>query len=527
MATPGCSAGGGRRDGRVDGRRVRRGPAEEAAEGASQCCHRRHPLGLSFGHRYETWADVSLRTLRSQTRGVGGPDRVVRLPARSRPRGFRGRPGRAAARRTRPTTRSPSYRARSNRRSTARWTRRRSGWNSANATSVDAATASVFSSVTGASSAWSPTTTPTNTATRIPVTIAHPIVRLMIRSISYSRYRRTATATARAASGRVATLSVPIQRNGCRDGRLQAEREQDRRGHHGDQQPLQLLALDPPGAAGTHEERRHPQHGADEDGQAADGVEDGRGGPRRPAASAASHGVSGLGGPSSPIGPGLRTTATLRTTIEPDDDGDGTAPARARQGSGREDEGDGRQEQHDRGVEQQVADEVEPVAHRVGWHPRREHVADRVAGEDPGRHRGGDREQPADRVAVRAQDDDDAQRPVQPQPREQEREEADVDGLSPSTIGRPKTTMSIAISRAAPRSTAPAVGASRDLDRAARGRSSVGPAPSGSTAPAPAGCTASSATSRRAARGAPRGPPRRAGGPRTRRSPAGRPPGPG
>ena len=186
------------------------------------------------------------------------------------------------------------------------------------------------------------------------------------------------------------------QRHGRRDGRLQAEREQDRRGHHGDQQPLQLLALDPPGAAGTHQERGHTQGGADGDGQAADGLEDGeevrdalrhRGEPR----------CQRIEGTVVAHRPGLEDDGNAPHHHEPDDDGDRAAPAWARQGAGREDEGDGGEQQHDRGVEQQVAGEVEPVAQRVGRHRGREHVADRVAGEDPGRHRGGDREQPADR----------------------------------------------------------------------------------------------------------------------------------
>ena len=86
---------------------------------------------------------------------------------------------------------SPSYRARSKRRSTARWTRPRRGMNSANATRVDAATARVSPWVSP-EQGLEPITAPTNTAATMPVTIAQPMVRLMRRSISYSRYRRTA-----------------------------------------------------------------------------------------------------------------------------------------------------------------------------------------------------------------------------------------------------------------------------------------------------------------------------------------------
>src|SRR5580700_11609418 len=88
---------------------------------------------------------------------------------------------------------SASYRARLNRRSTAFWTRRRSGLNSAAAARVEAATATgVWTRNTWVVSSTSPAYTPTSS----PVTIAYARVREMIRSISYSRYLRTAVAMA-------------------------------------------------------------------------------------------------------------------------------------------------------------------------------------------------------------------------------------------------------------------------------------------------------------------------------------------
>jgi hypothetical protein len=59
--------GCGRRDWRGDGCRVRRGPADEAADRARDWSHRGHPPGRTFGHRYGTRAELSPRALRSQT----------------------------------------------------------------------------------------------------------------------------------------------------------------------------------------------------------------------------------------------------------------------------------------------------------------------------------------------------------------------------------------------------------------------------------------------------------------------------
>ncbi len=88
--------------------------------------------------------------------------------------------------------RSASYRARLNRRSTTRCIRRRSGLNSAAATSVDAATATgVLSDTTCVASSTIPAYTPTSR----PVTIAYASVRETIRSMSNSRYLMTATLT--------------------------------------------------------------------------------------------------------------------------------------------------------------------------------------------------------------------------------------------------------------------------------------------------------------------------------------------
>ena len=86
--------------------------------------------------------------------------------------------------------RSASYRTRLNRRSTTRCTRRRAGLNRAATASVDAATATgEFAEKTCLARSTSPAYTPTSS----PVTIAYASVRLMIRSISYSRYFKMAT----------------------------------------------------------------------------------------------------------------------------------------------------------------------------------------------------------------------------------------------------------------------------------------------------------------------------------------------
>ena len=129
------------------------------------------PAGLRHGHG----TDVRERRSRNVTRPAAGSSR----PSRAEPDGGPGGPnGLARGRRehARSVPRStldrrcsanasavrwPSYRARSNRWSTARCTRRRRGWNRANAIRVDAATAIVFSFVNGASTACR-TTMPTD-----------------------------------------------------------------------------------------------------------------------------------------------------------------------------------------------------------------------------------------------------------------------------------------------------------------------------------------------------------------------------
>src|SRR5208337_566717 len=85
---------------------------------------------------------------------------------------------------------SALYWARLNRRSTTRCIRCRSGLNSAAAASVDPATATGDVTV---STRVASSTRPAYTPSRRPVTIAYASVRLMIQSISYSRYFKMAT----------------------------------------------------------------------------------------------------------------------------------------------------------------------------------------------------------------------------------------------------------------------------------------------------------------------------------------------
>jgi hypothetical protein len=107
---------------------------------------------------------------------------------------------------------SASYRARLNRRSTIRCTRRRSGLNSAAATRVEPATATGVDSETG--SAWvASSTSPAYTPTSSPVTIAYASVREMIRSMSYSRYLKMATPML---SGSARSPAVTITLTMCR-----------------------------------------------------------------------------------------------------------------------------------------------------------------------------------------------------------------------------------------------------------------------------------------------------------------------
>src|ERR1700730_1006722 len=88
------------------------------------------------------------------------------------------------------TIRSVSYRARLNRRSTVRCTRRRSGWTTAAAASVEAATATCeCTDSTRVASSTSPAYSPTSN----PVMTAYASVRLIIRSMSNRRYFRIPT----------------------------------------------------------------------------------------------------------------------------------------------------------------------------------------------------------------------------------------------------------------------------------------------------------------------------------------------
>ena len=84
---------------------------------------------------------------------------------------------------------SASYRARLNRRSTIRCTRRRSGLNSAAAASVAAATSTGEENDAAPASATTPAYTPMSS----PVTMAYARVREISRSMSYSRYLKIAT----------------------------------------------------------------------------------------------------------------------------------------------------------------------------------------------------------------------------------------------------------------------------------------------------------------------------------------------
>ena len=67
------------------------------------------------------------------------------------------------------------------------WTRARTGWNTAKASSVEAATASAWPWMRPERAAWSASTATTNRATTVVVARPQPSVRLTSRSISYRR----------------------------------------------------------------------------------------------------------------------------------------------------------------------------------------------------------------------------------------------------------------------------------------------------------------------------------------------------
>ncbi len=143
-------------------------------------------------------------------RPASGPERAGDGGVRRRPARPRGRPGPAAAPRTQP----PSARRRTGPGRTdgppPAGPAAGAGWNSANATSVEAGDGERVSRRSpGRAPPGAARRAPANTATRIPVTIAHPIVRLMSRSISYSRYRRTAIPIAIGSRPIAATLALP------------------------------------------------------------------------------------------------------------------------------------------------------------------------------------------------------------------------------------------------------------------------------------------------------------------------------
>ena len=113
-----------------------------------------------------------------------------------------------------------------------RWTRRRSGVNNAAAASVEAATPTGEENGSTRSSARPE---PRNSATSDPVTIAYDSVRLISRSMSYSRYLRIPTPI------EIGNAATPT--NAIDPLTLSVSEERDDAHGAAGHQPLQLLAV--------------------------------------------------------------------------------------------------------------------------------------------------------------------------------------------------------------------------------------------------------------------------------------------